>query len=411
MYANEHLQPPRRLLKSSRLMKKASSFPMRAILKQLYQYPLIRRACWRFGPAVWRLPAVLRWRLQMKSQIAWLPGVRVWRFHKRESVRPSLAIPQPYPTFGHRIAARPFRAGPRFVAEMERAWLVGQHATPITPDGRILLTPFRDQPGMMALEPHPELEDFVKTQAWRRHHANPEWSCVCSFVNRLDSNYFHWLVEWCGQLEGLLHYADKTGAMPKILIRQGGASFQRASLELLGVKANAILEWNSIQEPRLVSKLIVSSIPGVRIASSPQNLTWLRARFLQCAGIAQDKVQPMRRIYIPRKRGGWRSVVNDEEVRTALQREGFDILSPEKLSLAEQIRLFSEIIPDCRHAWCRIDKRPFRSSIQRTRTHRFLWRRRVLQPMFRPETKLCQFNMLPARRGYPRRRSETAHNN
>jgi capsular polysaccharide biosynthesis protein len=60
------------------------------------------------------------------------------------------------------------------------------------------------------------------------------------------------------------------------------------------------------------------------------------------AAAGAEVQHPHRKIYISRPRGGWRSIVNDEEVVEYLRGEGFDILEPHRLTLAEQIRQFSE---------------------------------------------------------------------
>lgn len=202
------------------------------------------------------------------------------------------------------------------------------------------MTSFRDQPKMMALEPQNDLVEWVTSKSWRQQRT-PDMAHICSFVNRLDPNYFHWIVEWCGQVEGLHHYREQTGISPKILIRADGPPYIRASLGLLGFSADNVLEWASGQDAQLVDKLVVPSLPGIRVACSPRNMAWLRARFLGAANIDIDCVRAERKIYIPRKPGGWRSVLNEEEVIDALAKEGFEVLRPEELSLVEQIRLFA----------------------------------------------------------------------
>ena len=91
-----------------------------------------------------------------------------------------------------------------------------------------------------------------------------------------------------------------------------------------------------------MENLIVPSIPGIRVACSPHSLRWLREHFLEAVGVDSKKVKAKRRIYIARKQGGWRSVLNDGEVSAQLEKEGFECLAAEKLSLAEQIQIFSE---------------------------------------------------------------------
>ena len=310
-------------------------------LAELYKFPIVRDAMSAFGPAVWRLPADVRRRLCPEHKIPGLSHSRRWSFGRAERVKPPLPYFGGLPTLGHRIAARPYSLPQPFVSEIRRAWLVGQYATPVTTDGRVLMTAFRDQPKMMTLERQDDLHQWVSSQGWRTPRVQPDYQSVCSFINRLDPNYFHWLVEWCGQVEGLRHYQEVTGVLPKILIRAGGPAYLRESLELLGIPSAFILERDPHQEPMLVENLIVPSLPGIRVACSPHSLAWLRRQFLQAAGV-DEKIQADRKIYISRKKGGWRSVVNEDEVTAKLEQEGFTILRAENLSLVEQIRLFSQ---------------------------------------------------------------------
>jgi hypothetical protein len=310
-------------------------------LQAIYIHPLGRALMHRLGPAVWRLPAVLRRRLCHESGVPRLPGVRVWHFGQAERVRPAVPWGRGVaPTFGHRLAARPYRCARPFVAELPQAWLVGQHACVVSPQGRVLLTAFRDQARILGLEPNADLVDWLNLGGWRRPF-EPRLADVFPMVNRLDPNYYHWLVEYCGQLEGLAHYERETGRRPKILIRKGGPAFHRASLELLGIAPDRIIEWDPAQGPIAAERVIVASLPGNRVACSPSNLRWLRDRFLQSVE-ANLPDRPGRRLYIRRKTGAWRSIVNDDQVASLLEAHGFETVRAEGLSFAEQVRLFAD---------------------------------------------------------------------
>ena len=313
---------------------------MKSLLKNLYLFAAFRTFLYRFGPAVWRLPSSLRWRLCSEQAMLRLPHAKRWRYGHSEHISPP-ALKNPS-TFGHSLASRPYRLFQPFVAELEEVWLVGEHATPVTRKGRILLTAFRDQPGMLGCEPNEDLQRWVSAERWRTPRQDADFYHVCSFVNRLDPNYFHWTVEWCGQIRGLLHYQELAGLRPKILIRAGGSPFIRQSLELLGYGHDDLLEWGRDNEPKLVKGFIAASLPGNRVACSPQSLVWLRETFLQAVGIIPDEIKPHRKIYIARKKGGWRSVLNESDLLPHLLEEGFEVLNAEQLTFREQIHLFTE---------------------------------------------------------------------
>lgn len=305
-------------------------------------FPITRRLLNRIGPAVWRLPPDIRRRLCPETGVMRLPGVRLFRYARLERVRTPALPSGSVITSGHRIAARPYNVPQPFVAEVPAVWLVGQHATPVTSQGQILLSSFRDQAKLMTLERQDDLIDWIGSKSWKTQPSNPDHRHLCSFVNRVDSNYFHWITEWCSQVEGLRHYAEQTGVLPRLLIRAGGPRYQRESLELLGYSGADTVEWPCDARPALVQSYLLPSIPGVRVAGSPRSLQWLRKQFFIGAGVDDSDLKAHRRIYISRRPGAWRSAVNEAEVRECLEKEGFETLAAENLSLREQIQLFSE---------------------------------------------------------------------
>lgn len=307
----------------------------------LYRYPLGREICHRIGPAVWRLPSEVRSRLCSERQIPRLKGARVWNYGDAEQVRlPKPVLPDRPPSFGHRVTAQPYPVAQPFVARLEEAWLIGPHATPISAEGRVLLTPFRDQPGIMALEKPDELACWLQRRPPVRSGSGLDH--VFSLVNRLDTNYFHWIVEWCGQLEGLLRYREMAGCSPRLLVRKGSPRFVYESLELLGYSRPDIVEWEPTRQAIPVRRLVVGSLPTGCIGCSPRSLRWVRESFLRGAGVPHESRSGNLLLYIPRRCGGWRYVLNEDELIPRLERYGFQVVRPEDTSLRDQIRLFSQ---------------------------------------------------------------------
>jgi capsular polysaccharide biosynthesis protein/glycosyltransferase involved in cell wall biosynthesis len=305
----------------------------------LRQIPLLRRLGNRYGRSYWRLPSILRRRLYWESSIPRLRGAQTWRCGAVENVPRVDALDAiDRPTTGHRLAAHPFRTSAPFVTRLDAAWLVGKYASPITLCGRLILSSFRDEPRMLGLEQHQELESWLTVP--NQASELPELENVWPMVNRLQTNYFHWLIEWCGRLELIEAFRDQTGCAPKLLIPQTAPNYIRESLSLLGFGPESWIPWDENSTPRRVRNLVLPSFRGTTVAQSPAALQWLRRRFL--SAICAEVEEPHRRIYIPRPRGGWRCVLNDEEVVEYLRGEGFDILEPQRLTLPEQIRYFSQ---------------------------------------------------------------------
>lgn len=315
----------------------------------------------RYGPAVHRVPPALRRRAVSQASIARIAGVRTWHFGERE-----LLAPHPPLTVGgkanlSRLALRKHRLPTPFVTEIPATWLVGRHAVPFTSEGQMLLTGFRDTLGMLGAEPHPDLELWVR--GVRNALGTPNglaWALrsrpACSLVGRLDSNYFHWLIDTCGQLEGLRVYCERTGVEPVIVVRAGAPRFVRESLAILGLDPESVLEWPIRSSSDLptddggpvaihVPTLVVSAWRGYRHGSSRKSLAWLRAAFLHGALGERHFSRANRErggmFYIQRPRPAWRTIVNDDAVRTYLEGRSFQVVRPEEYSLRDQISLFS----------------------------------------------------------------------
>ena len=285
-----------------------------------YRFAAVRAVVLRYGPAVRRLPPVVRRRMTFTADTRRLPGVRTW------TVRPAERF-------------RSTRLPPAVVARVPRAWLVGDHAAAVTDRGRLLTGAFHDAAGLFDPDANADLVAWLTARGWTRPDDREPWPDVCSFVSRLDPNYFHWLVHWCGQVESLETYERQTGVRPTVLIRGGGSRYLRPGLELLGVDPARLREWHAADGPRPVDRLVVCSRPGNELDASPASLHWLRRRFLSATAATPSAA---RRLYIPRAPGGWRSVLNEDELVARLVGDGFEVVRPDGLPLADQVRLFAQ---------------------------------------------------------------------
>jgi hypothetical protein len=293
----------------------------------------------RYGRSFWRLSSTLRRHIQWEANAPQLKRTTTWHFGPRESA-PKLKLDSASqsPSFGIRLAASAFRTAQPFVCRLDAACLIGKFASPVTPDGSLIMSAFRDEPRMLGLEKHPELELWLSSRS-KRMSDLPDLEHVWPMVNRLQSNYFHWLVEWCGRLELIEEYEASTGQKTKLLIPQNGPKYIRQSLELLGHGTESVIEWAENSGPRKVSELILPSFRGTTVSPSPAAMHWLRKKFMVATGAACGDAY--RKLYISRPRGAWRSVINDDEVCDALVKDGFEIVQPQNLSLADQVRMFS----------------------------------------------------------------------
>lgn len=348
----------------------ALKIPLRSAWLWLRRSPLVEGLVAEHGPSARRVPRLLRKRIVRQSDIAALPHTQAWRLTTQ-------LAPQPVPSSPLR---RPLRGtAPPFVARIEGAWLVGRHATPWTLQGRMLLSPFLNQLPLLGADEHADLVRWAQCQSWSREPSGEEnaWAGeeVCSLVGRLDVNYYHWIVDICGQLEALAAYRECVGEKAKILIRAHCPAFMRQSLQMLGYGPSRLLEWPLAWAPgqralhlqggsecvptaRRVGRLVVPSWHDQTREHPPRSLLWLRRAFFKACGIdvsadgsnveqsgeaegCDGKGCEGRKVYLHRARGGWRYVENEDEVCAFLESRGFEILRPEMLSVAEQVRICS----------------------------------------------------------------------
>ena len=114
----------------------------------------------------------------------------------------------------------------------------------------------------------------------------------------LISDYFHWLIDLCGQLEALQRYGQAVGEEPALLVRRSAPGFVGESLALLGIQPERIIHWPLSWSPGRtptqtdhvaagVPRLVVSSWRGARHTVSPRSLAWLEIH-LSRGGAAHD---------------------------------------------------------------------------------------------------------------------------
>lgn len=167
----------------------------------------------------------------------------------------------------------------------------------------------------------------------------PELDTACSIVNFWSKNYYHWLVDCLARLEGLEYYQQKTGFKPLLIINRKPTLWQLESLKILGYEPSSYIEWNGSRTK--VNKLVVPSFRRQGEWVAPSGLYWLRERILTSLPENTNKISYSQNIYVSRAQASGRRVTNEDEVLNFLKPLGFESYSLEKMSFAEQVRLFS----------------------------------------------------------------------
>jgi capsular polysaccharide biosynthesis protein len=150
-------------------------------------------------------------------------------------------------------------------------------------------------------------------------------------------NWYHWLVENLGRL-ATAAVIDRFAEVRLILPRRVSQT-QRDSLAALGIGP----ERTVIHDGRVwqCDELYLPSFGAVRGSVRPEPLQWLRP--LLQAGLGLDPAgSGGGRLYVSRRDARWRRLVNEDEIVPELLRLGFEVVSLDGRSLAEQAVLFHD---------------------------------------------------------------------
>lgn len=145
-----------------------------------------------------------------------------------------------------------------------------------------------------------------------------------------DENYGHWLLDVLPRLALL-------GDDPDVLYAVAAPvpPWQEAALDLLGISATRVRPlgagWHRVGEAVVCVAAERSTVPH------RSHLLDLRARLLDAAGANEG---PTVRLFVSRARSR-RPLANESELLPVLSNFGFDVVFPEELSFADQIRLFA----------------------------------------------------------------------
>ena len=150
-----------------------------------------------------------------------------------------------------------------------------------------------------------------------------------------DSNYSHWLLRYLARLgvfEGNLSLDDY-----RFVVTSELTAWQKDSLEWLGIGDDRLVK---IPRDRFAAcKELIVATQLRSEATMGMAASWLRKKF--CPTDIDNK-QATRRVYISRRDASLRKLVNEEELISALQQRGFEIVTPSELSFAGQVALFNE---------------------------------------------------------------------
>jgi len=150
--------------------------------------------------------------------------------------------------------------------------------------------------------------------------------------------YYHWMLDILPRI-GLLRQFCNLEDIEFFVCDYNELSFQQESFERLGINTEKIIKSNDNWHFHARFKhLLLPSLAGYHDQPNLFQINFLRKLFK--ANIS-DRL-PFRKIYISRKNTGRRHIVNESAIISEIANHGFETIYCEDLSIALQVKIFSE---------------------------------------------------------------------
>jgi hypothetical protein len=211
-----------------------------------------------------------------------------------------------------------------FVAVIPEGRVWGAAGCVITPTGKVLWDVSREW------DAYPERHSIFRQTDFPPVERTDERVAVLAKIG--SSNYYHWMFDVLPRL----HLLNLSGIeVDKYIVPHPLASFQYETLSAFGVNRDRLIEADSHFHLQ-ASQLLVPALP--------YEAKWA-CEFVRESMLRQ--VEPTlqasnRRLYISRAQCVGRTVLNEQEVIEALTPYGFTLVTPESMSVEEQVRAFAE---------------------------------------------------------------------
>ena len=166
---------------------------------------------------------------------------------------------------------------------------------------------------------------------------------------RGSGNYYHWMTDILPKLALCQHAGIEFSVNDKFVVPMLQSRYQLDSLRVFGIEPQQIYSCNDHSPDVTADELIV---PLLRNALATTMSRWLptvmQEKFLpdyKSASVGnRSPLKQDRKLFISRdpNNSKGRTIINHEEVAAFFEQQEFEIIFPEKFSVSEQARIFSE---------------------------------------------------------------------
>ncbi|MGB3512439.1 MAG: glycosyltransferase family 61 protein, partial [Microcoleaceae cyanobacterium] len=227
-------------------------------------------------------------------------------------------------------------AGKAWIMPRKSYWQLCHAIAIITPDNYLLADVSREYPSPL---PGCDKHDPSKHQVFLEELPVLEKiDGKVAILSSLSGNvYFHWMVDLLPRIE-ILRRGVNLAEIDWFVVNNNQQPFQQETLKAVGIPEKKILA--SDRHPYIQAKnLVVPSFASYLGWLQPWGLKFLRQVFLTEKILSKSGFPE--RIYISRDNAKYRRVLNEVEVQDILKKVGFITVTPEAMSLENQIATFA----------------------------------------------------------------------
>ena len=173
--------------------------------------------------------------------------------------------------------------------------------------------------------------------SWRRFFPKRCEGTYFSVMLYWCRGYYHWICDVLPRVQAAVpHLPPET----RFVVPDGLSEAESESLQAIGIRPESWAVFRG-KRPWRVDRLV--HVPPVAITGdhTRESLLSLRESVFRRTRTEAPR-GASRRIYVARRQGSERAVVNEAELLPALQERGFEVVRCESLSFADQVKLFRE---------------------------------------------------------------------
>ena len=228
--------------------------------------------------------------------------------------------------------------GRAWIVPQKNDWLITNAIAIMTPDNYLLADLSRHYPWYL---PGCEKYDPTRHPLLAQEELPPleKIDGKVAILSSLSTHvYYHWMIDVLPRLGIIQKAGINLEEIDWFVVNNTNKSFQQETLATLGIPNSKIL--TSDTHPHIqAQEMIVPSYPGHLDWVPWDTIEFLRDNFLTQP--SSDYNHYPERIYISRANASYRRVLNEDKVIDLLSQCGFTTVYLEKMSIAEQARLFA----------------------------------------------------------------------